>query len=51
MQRNLENHLEKGEKLMSGHTVITLTKEIARLKRQHKTDFNEILQGASTKKK
>lgn len=51
MQRNLENHLEKNEPLMTGYTIETLTREIARLKREYKEDFNEILQGASTKKK
>lgn len=51
MQRNLENHLEKNEPLLTGYTIGTLTREIARLKREYKEDFNEILQGASTKKK
>ena len=51
MQRNLENHLEKSEPLMTGYTIETLTREIARLKREYKEDFNEILQGASTRKR
>ena len=51
MQRNLENHLEKGEPLMTGFTIDTLTREIARLKRKYKEEFKEILQGASTNKK
>lgn len=51
MQRNLENHLEKNEPLLTGYTIGTLTREIARLKREYKEDFNEMLQGASTKKK
>lgn len=45
MQRNLENHFTEGKRLLPGYTVHTLTKEIARLKKKFKVEFDEIIRG------